>query len=1115
MVASRPGRAVLALLVLVAFSIVPAAASPDGEAPASAPAVSTSDAATAEALREAVWKTERLLRGRLAAAEAGLAGSAADDLDLLAARLNALRSAARRLDGPAGAELARKVAALRPLLLEAERAGSAAGGSPDSPWRLAGVSSARWVDAADHASCRDALAVGDGRLAANLAGPAGGGELWLRYTPAAGGFAAADTAGSGFDTVIEVYDRCPAAGGTRVARGDDELGLQARAGFRAAAGETRWIRVRGSEGTGGALTVRLEGGVSGIAGIVTRESNGSPVEFRRVVAWDAGGSFTASAETDSDGIYVVVGLTPGTYFVTTDRSFSFDGLLDELYDDLPCPGGPPEGCNPTAGSPVAVPAGDIVTGIDFALGPGGRIAGRVRDSATGAALAEVEVLVLNQNGSPLGEAFTDVAGRYTVSGMGNGTAFAVAGDPFGSGGYQRELYRDIPCPASCEVSTGTPIPVAVGTTTSGIDFDLDPLGAIAGTLTRAVGGAPIPFEQVDVFDDRGFQVSSGFTNVVGEYLAIGLSAGTYFATTETFDSYADELYDDLPCHPFCDPTTGTPIAVALGETTAGIDFALNRLGTISGTLTDAVSGDPIPFGFVQAFDATGEQVAAEFGFGAYQFTGLAAGTYTVVASGDLHLAELYDDLPCTGGPPDGCDPTTGTPIVVSLDAAVTGIDFALTPLGAISGAVTDAVSGDPVINFVVTVWDQDGDFAGQAFFSPSGSYQIGGLETGTYYVTAQHNAYLGELYDDLPCPGGVPAGCSPTTGTPVAVTVGVTTGGIDFALAPKGSISGTVVDGDGQPISGAQVRTFNTVGDNSGNSQTDDDGNYRVGGLDAGSHFVTVSMPGFSGRLYDGLPCPFGGCDPTAGTPVPVTNGAETGGIDFELPQIETGILRGTVTAVTGPLASCSVLLFDGSGNFRDSASTDSMGRYAFNAEVGSWFVLALPFFNHVAEVYDDVPCPDGNCDPTIGTPVPVSAGGVTSGIDFELAAARGILGEVVDGAGNPLVGVAIDLWNAGGALVGTTVTGLSGRYLISPGAGTFFVSTDNGLGAVDEVWDDVQCPLGPAIGGLCDPTTGDPVVVPDFDSLVTGIDFELSGVRIFADGFESGDLSAWPVAVP
>jgi hypothetical protein len=1097
-----------------------ASATSGGSPPVAAQASGTAtvpDEVTSDALRDAVWRLERLLRRRLAAPASGPAGPAGTETARLRERLHALRRAALRLGGAPGTELARKADALQPLLREVERQGGAgASARPGSPWRPADGAPPRRVETAAHATCRDALAVGDGLFSANIARPAGGGgELWLRYTATAGGYAVASTAGSGFDTVIEVYDACPAAGGTRIARGDDELGLQARTGFRAAAGETRWLRVGGWVGSGGSLAVALGGGVAGFAGIVIREGTGQPLDFWGVEVWDAAGAFVTSTETDFDGVYVVAGLAPGTYFASTDEFFSGDGLLDELYDDLPCPGGAPQGCNPVAGTPIVVPVGDIVTGIDFALGPGAVVAGRVRDAATGLGLPGAEVTVFNQAGGFVAEAFTDVAGRYTAGGLGDGVVFALAGD-FGSE-YQRELYRDIPCPGSCDVTTGTPIPIEVGTTTSGIDFDLERLGAIEGTVTRAVGGAPVSFEDVLIWDDQGSFRESAFTNGLGEYRAGGLTAGTYFATSETFGQFADELYDDLPCFPSCDPTTGTPIPVTLGTTAAGIDFALNRLGTISGTVTDAVSGMPVDSIAARLYDASGDLVGFDFGFaGSYQFSGLVAGTYFVTSGSDAYRTELYDDLPCPGGAPAGCDPTAGTAVPAQLDADTTGIDFALTPLGAIAGTVTASDTGDPLDDFFIQVWDADGDFvAGDSFFAGTGTYQIGGLEAGTYFVTAERFDYVGELYDDLPCLDGPPAGCDPTTGTPVAVSLGATTGGIDFALEPKGSIAGTVRDAPtAQPIPFADVQVVDASGFFVASDSADADGDYRVDGLDTGTYFVLAFASGHSTQLYDGLPCPGGSCDPTTGTSVPVTVGAETGGIDFDLPR--SGVITGVVTStVSGPLPSAFVVLFDAGGGFHDSDFTDSEGRYSVEADAGSWFLIAEDFPDHDAQLYDGIPCPGGACDPTTGTPVPVSPGATTSGIDFVLEPARGITGRVEDSAGNPLPGVAIDLWDTAGDLVGSAVTGLGGLYQFDSGAGTFFVSTDNGLGALDELWDDVPCPLGPAFEGLCDPTIGDPVVVPSFDTLVTGIDFELSGVTIFADGFESGGTTAWSDSTP
>jgi hypothetical protein len=49
-------------------------------------------------------------------------------------------------------------------------------------------------------------------------------------------------------------------------------------------------------------------------------------------------------------------------------------------------------------------------------------------------------------------------------------------------------------------------------------------------------------------------------------------------------------------------TDGTPVMVTLNTTTSGIDFALERLGVISGTVTEAATGDPIPSARVNIWD---------------------------------------------------------------------------------------------------------------------------------------------------------------------------------------------------------------------------------------------------------------------------------------------------------------------------------------------------------------------------------------------------------------------------------------------------------------------------------------------------------------------------------
>ncbi len=1115
------GRATLLGSVLLTLIVAPAVAESVADASVRAPAVqpataissSTSSASTdAErvALRDAIWQLERSLRRQLAAADRGLPPTAThrratERPDHQRDRLAGLRRAARRL-GVAGAELVRKAGALEPLLYEVERrervgtpAQRASVWSVDAPTER--------LDAAAGAACGEAAEIGKEPTLVEV-GDGSHSTVWLRHRAEAAGMLLVSTAGSDLDTVVEVYDGCPASGALPVAAGDDEIGFQARATWHVAAGETSWIRISGWEGAKGTAVVAIVDAVSGFAGKLTREDNGQPLGYRHVEVWEPGGAYAGSTQADSSGDYVFAGLAPGNYFASTE-SYSSDGVLDELYDDQPCPGGAPYGCDPATGTPIAVTAGVIFTDIDFVLGPGGEVTGRVRDAATGAALANAEVEIYSSNGNYIDDAVADVAGRYTLGGLGTGAVYAIANGGYGSQ-YQPELYRDIACANySCNLTTGTPIAVAVGQTTSGVDFTLDKLGAIAGTLTRVQGGSPIPYGEVEIWDSQGHFVTWTYVQASGQYSVGGLDPGTYFASTYT-DDYLDELYDNLPCDSSCTPTSGTPIAVTMNHTSSGINFALRKKGSISGTLTQAAGGAPISdYAYVYVYDNAGNLVTYDYYYnGAYTIDGLDAGTYRVFASAELYRGELYNDIPCHGGPPSGCSLSAGTPVVAQLDATTGGINFALTRLGSIAGTVSDQVNGAPLSGASVSVWNAAGQTVAYGYTNASGAYEAKGLVAGTYYVTAQASEHLPELYNNLNCPGGGPPTCNPASGTPVSVSLAATTNGVSFTLARKGTIAGTVRDLSTALPLGAEVTIYNAAGNYVAYTYTSGSGTYEVKGLDSGNYFVIARASGHSTRLYNGLPCPGGYCNPTAGNPVPVTVGVTTGGIDLSLPRL--GTITGIVTSDAGPLSSIQVSLYDAGGDWQGYTYTGVDGRYQLSAEQGTWFLVAgSGGSDYVAELYYDIFC-SGGCDVTTGTPVGVALGATTSGIDFKLDPTRGILGCVVGDTGQPLQGVAIDLWSATGTHLATALTGASGCYRLLPNdTGTYFVSTDSGLALVEEVWNNMSCPLGSAYAGRCNPTAGTPINLPNWSSLVTGIDFALDVGRIFKSGFESGD-GAW-----
>jgi uncharacterized surface anchored protein len=623
-----------------------------------------------------------------------------------------------------------------------------------------------------------------------------------------------------------------------------------------------------------------------VDGTVTDATSGEPVAGIEVYLVSEDGDYYGYSYTDSSGQYSFEGLPAGTYFAVTDNYYPAV-YADEVYDGVPCE----PGCDlEEDGTPIPVTVNTTTSGIDFALTPFGRITGTVADSVTGEPISGIEVVVYDEDGYSVEYGYTDSTGTYTVTGLMEGTYFARADGGY-YGAYFDELWEATPCASGCDpVADGTPISVALGETASGIDFTLQAGGVIAGTVTDAMTGAPISGIEVRIWREGGSFVYD-YTDSSGQFAVVGLSTGTYFASTDSYygSTYRNEIYDDIPCSPGCSPTAGTPIAVVVGETTAGIDFALDRLGSISGFVSEAATGEGIYDAFVTVYDAAGEVAASEYVYsGDYTIFGLQPGTYYLVADAYYYSSEIYDDIPC----PYGCDPTVGTPIAVALNQTISGIDFALLERGTISVTVADVAAGEPIASVRVQLWNDDGDNVGSRDTGTTGLAFFDNLQSGVYYVSTRDfdGDYLDELYDDVPCLYGAPSGCDPTKGAAIVV-VPETTREIDFALLYFDSgITGTVTDAAGAAIVGASVDVWDEAGNLVDSTETLVTGEYFLR-LEPGSYQVsTDNGQGFVDEVYPDVPCLEGpsadACDPQQGVAVTVAaSGPQmiVTGIDFTL----------------------------------------------------------------------------------------------------------------------------------------------------------------------------------------------------------------------------------------
>jgi hypothetical protein len=548
-----------------------------------------------------------------------------------------------------------------------------------------------------------------------------------------------------------------------------------------------------------------------VTGTVTRSADGTPVAAATVwLSSDTTGT-SHPALTDASGVYKFT-VPAGTYQLYTSNG---KGLIDEIYDDIRCPGA----CNTAQvrelGAKIVVPDGGTVSGRDFALDAGGSVSGTVVNSATSEALAGVYVYLYSTGTQPSGYSQTNTSGAYTVSGLPTGTYYAYTRN---TAGFLDEVYDDVQCPFGCDPLLGTPLAVMEGATTPSIDFALQEGGTIGGTVRNRMGSAPIFNVEVTAYrrnpDGYAAYIGTAWTNASGEYSLSGLASGAYYLFTRAWISqssfYQNEIYGGVPCLGFCDASTaltaGTPVTVTLGATTPGIDFDLQSLGGISGTVTDASSATPISAVTVYAYRNVGDGKAKEAGrgwtnaSGAYNISGLPSGDYFVMTDGAGYQNQIAPGIDC----PKSCSIdwllSLGTPLGVVAGAITSGPEFALKPAtNRITGVVRNAATLAPVEDVYVYLYTRVGtEYAdvGNAYTNPAGVYTITGLPSGTYYAaTNSGGRFIDEIHAGVPCRTTCASGLGAvTSGAPIVVTTGTTTVDFDLQAGPAALVPGAPSD---------------------------------------------------------------------------------------------------------------------------------------------------------------------------------------------------------------------------------------------------------------------------------------------------------------------------------
>lgn len=403
-----------------------------------------------------------------------------------------------------------------------------------------------------------------------------------------------------------------------------------------------------------------------LSGSATVQGTGAPAAgldisiYRFVGATTNRVDFIESVITDADGHYSLTQLAPGDYLVRTGQDYS--NYLESYYGALP-------GEGISSASRVSIDAG-VELDLDLeAITPAG-YTGRVT-SESGAPIGGVEVAVADYE--YFGETvYTDENGDFSISGLRTGT-YELEITPEGFEPELDSAYVGTTIDGG-PVETGQP-PVDLGT------IELAGTVSYTGTVV-GVSGVPIAGAYVlasTVQKDGSLHYVDGVrTNSAGKYSFSSLYPGTFY-----FQVYKAG-YPIQYAGGAVERSMATPIIIEEDGTSSGTQIKIFAGGSISGTITDAVTKRAISgldvYALRTGLNGKGDingitSVGRTTQDGRYLIPGLAAGTYEVFVNsfGEWDTSKYA---------------STSAVIYVANRAAVKK-NIAVAPLRTISGVVTD------------------------------------------------------------------------------------------------------------------------------------------------------------------------------------------------------------------------------------------------------------------------------------------------------------------------------------------------------------------------------------------------------------------------------------------
>lgn len=748
----------------------------------------------------------------------------------------------------------------------------------------------------------------------------------------------------------------------------------------------------------------LVGGLGGVAGIVTKEADGTPLVGATVAVYDEAEEEVASATSGPGGSYEASGLPAGEYRVV----FSDPGYARQYYDAR---------TTLAQADRIAVPEGSVAENIDASLQRTGALGGTVTSSVGGAGLEGIAVAAYNAAGEVAAGTTTASGGHYEFESLEPG-AYRIR---FASLVQHYLTQYD---GAVASLAEANPVVVGEGGEVEGVDAELVAAAEIEGEVISAQTKLPLEGIEVTAYDSAGEEAGSAVTGPTGRYTLAGLACGCGWLPAGSYrlrfssgfgGEYLTQYYSGRAALLEADP-----VAAHSGEITGGINAEMRSGGHITGRVTLRASGAPLSGILARAYQPDGTEVpeasATTEPSGEYSIGPLPPGEYKVGFStqfGEDFEGQYYDASARLG---------EAATITVTEAANTSEIDAALRTPGAISGTVTDGSTKAAVAGIEVAALDSEGQPVGFAQTAASGRYTIAALPAGSYRVEfssgSATNSYLTQYFKGK---------TALAEATSVSVEEGKLKSAVNASMARAGAIAGEVTSSTtSSPLAAVQVAIYNAARQQIRSTTTNGEGRYDVEGLANGAYEVGFAASGtdFLSQFYNDRS--------TLASAQPVSVHSGGGATEVDAALRPGGQISGRVTGAPAsePLEDIEVTAYNGDEEEQAATVTNTNGEYDIQGlPTGSYRLAfqALLGDTWLTQYYGD--------HPTLheAEPVEVQEGQTASGANAVLRKAGAITGRVLDAStSEPVAGVEVTAYDSAGEEVAQATSSVGGAYEIA-----------------------------------------------------------------------------------